>query len=65
MSDTVHVTPRDDLVDHEESDDCICGPSTVFVIGGVVVTHRSLDGREGIDPSDRRLADTDGSDGLT
>lgn len=48
---TVHVMPMDDAIEHEDSDDCVCGPITKPVeredgtIGWVVV-HHSLDGRE-------------------
>lgn len=52
MSDTVHVYPINDLVDHEtEGDDCICAPRDEAVrrddgsVGWVSV-HHSLDGRE-------------------
>jgi hypothetical protein len=43
---TLHVLPIDDAIQHEESDDCVCGPETEFVEGGRVVVHHSLDGRE-------------------
>ena len=52
MSDTLHVTPVDDLTDHDTSgDDCPCGPRTNPVQRedgsmGWVVVHHSLDGRE-------------------
>lgn len=47
---TRHVVPRADLVPHEDSPDCICGPSVEVVGSGVVVTHHSLDGREEREP---------------
>lgn len=49
--DTVHITPLEDLIEHELSPDCPCQPreteaeraaGTVFWI----FTHSSLDGRE-------------------
>lgn len=48
---TAHVLPIDDLIDHEESDDCACRPTTEPVMrgdgsNGWLVTHHSLDGRE-------------------
>jgi hypothetical protein len=49
---TVHVSPIDDLIDHDTTgDDCICGPTTEPVPApegriGWVVVHHSLDGRE-------------------
>lgn len=49
MSDTIHVLPLDDLIEHDSdhSDECICGPDTTYVEGGgKVITHHSLDGRE-------------------
>lgn len=48
----VHVSPVDDLIDHEtEGDDCPCGPETVPVPRedgsmGWTLVHHSLDGRE-------------------
>lgn len=48
---TVHVVPRGDLVEHQQGDDCPCGPRPEPVervdgsIGWVVV-HHSIDGRE-------------------
>lgn len=53
MSDTVHVIPVNDLVDHDTSgeQECICGPTHEPVMrvdgsNGWLVTHHSLDGRE-------------------
>ena len=53
MSQTVHVYPNNDLIDHDtESDACLCGgptPEPVFDSDGAcgwVITHHSLDGRE-------------------
>lgn len=44
---TIHVYPVNDVVDHDtDGGDCICGPDSEFVEGGIVVTHHSLDGRE-------------------
>jgi hypothetical protein len=43
---TVHVTPVDDLVEHEQSEDCVCGPTVEMVEGGWLVVHESLDRRE-------------------
>ena len=46
-----HVIPVDDLIEHDVTDDCICGPTTLPMelddgsIGWVYV-HASLDGRE-------------------
>ncbi|WP_329131546.1 hypothetical protein OG552_10485 [Streptomyces sp. NBC_01476] len=50
---TMHVTPINDLIEHDTSgdSDCVCGPRTRPVEkngGGMgwVVVHNSLDGRE-------------------
>lgn len=47
---TIHVVPDDDLIAHEISDDCPCGPDQVPVthkkLVGWRVDHASLDGRE-------------------
>ena len=50
----VHTAPVDDVVEHEESEDCVCRPTPCRVeIGadrgggyGWQYTHHSLDGRE-------------------
>jgi len=39
------LTPADD-VEHDLDDDCVCGPRVIFVEGGKVIVHHSLDGRE-------------------
>jgi hypothetical protein len=41
-----HVVPCQDWIEHESSDDCVCGPDIRFVDGGYIVVHHSLDGRE-------------------
>ena len=41
-----HVTPTDDLIAHDTSEDCACGPEAKFEPGGVVYVHHSLDNRE-------------------
>lgn len=48
---TRHVIPLCDLVMHEQSEDCVCGPEVEPVVrpdGSVawLITHHSLDGRE-------------------
>ena len=59
-SDTVHVYPINDLVQHDtETDECICGPVTEAVQRddgsyGWVTKHHSLDGRELTEPDYRR-----------
>lgn len=47
----VHVTPRRDLVQHTDNEDCVCGPTVEHVPNhdgpdGWLYTHHSLDGRE-------------------
>lgn len=50
----IHVLPRRDVMDHEETHDCPCGPRVEWIDpdtglaypGGPVVIHHSLDGRE-------------------
>lgn len=49
-----HVTPNGDLIEHDPTVDCICGPDVEWVnpdTGGTyehgpLVGHHSLDGRE-------------------
>lgn len=51
-SDVVHVLPLNDLIEHDESEDCVCGPECEMVIAedgsiaGWLYSHASLDGRE-------------------
>jgi hypothetical protein len=50
----VHVKPRNDLIQHDSTEDCPCGPTAKPVkradgsIGWVFI-HPSLDGREPYD----------------
>lgn len=51
MIETRHVMPVNDLVYHEDSEDCICGPECELVERedgsmGCLYMHHSLDGRE-------------------
>ena len=52
MADIRHVSPLNDLVEHDTSgEECVCGPEFIPVIrddGSIayVVKHHSLDGRE-------------------
>lgn len=52
MTDTVHVFPVGDLVEHDtDTEDCVCGPTTEPVERddgsfGWLIVHHSLDGRE-------------------
>lgn len=48
--DEMHIVPHNDLIEHTESDECVCGPATSHPDDNLtVVTHASLDGREIID----------------
>lgn len=50
-TDAVHVLPTNDVVEHADTDACVCGPTSDAVkrpdgsVGWVVI-HHSLDGRE-------------------
>lgn len=48
VKDGMHVVPVDDLIEHDTSDggDCVCGPTREETVGGWLVVHSSLDGRE-------------------
>lgn len=51
---TAHVTPINDLIEHEDTEDCLCGPTLVPVnradgSHGWLYVHHSLDGREKLD----------------
>ena len=49
---TVHTYPVNDLIDHEYTDECPCGPTVEPVMNdqdgsvGWQIIHHSLDGRE-------------------
>jgi hypothetical protein len=52
-----HVVPVDDLIKHETTDDCVCGPAQQAVIRddgsiGWVVVHHALDNREQTEQDD-------------
>lgn len=59
MSDTYHVYPVADLIEHTtEDDDCPCGPDLEAVprddgTHGWLTIHHSLDGREQAERKDR------------
>lgn len=42
----LHVIPKADYIEHEESPECICGPRTEQAEKGTLIVHHSLDGRE-------------------
>jgi hypothetical protein len=49
--DEFHVIPHDDLIEHTENDECVCGPSTTYLDDGLkMIMHASLDGRERREP---------------
>lgn len=51
MTDTYHVYPVDDLVEHDlDSQDCACNPRIeVQPNGNIVVIHNAWDGREQVE----------------
>jgi hypothetical protein len=52
MSETFHVVPTADWLEHEEIQDaCVCGPHVEFFPRGTVVVHHALDGRHAADPT--------------
>jgi hypothetical protein len=61
---TVHVVPTNDLVEHETTESCACGPTCEVVFrgdgtNGWLYTHHSLDGRERRETRDRREVGSD------
>ncbi|WP_213451583.1 hypothetical protein [Rhizomonospora bruguierae] len=57
----LHELPADDLVRHETTRDCVCGPTAVPVVRGDgctrdILVHRWLDGREQDEPAARDAA---------
>lgn len=40
------VRPNDDLIEHLEGDDCVCGPDMLVEGDAIIWVHHSLDGRE-------------------
>jgi hypothetical protein len=51
-----HVVPRGDYVEHELSDDCVCGPTQEAVSGGWLIIHHALDGRREFPRDGRNLS---------
>lgn len=52
---TVHTLPLNDLREHDEHDDCWCGPDIFYIEGaGKHALHHSLDGREHNEPDHDR-----------
>jgi hypothetical protein len=50
MSDSeIHSVPVNDLIEHEISEDCVCGPTVEYCNPGWHYMHHSLDNREKID----------------
>jgi hypothetical protein len=52
----VHIVPLADLIEHEETPDCVCGPNVEHVPNpdgpdGWMYVHSSLDGREKNEPT--------------
>jgi hypothetical protein len=43
---TWHVLPQNDLVPHDESTRCVCGPRIEWTDNGAVVVHHAWDERE-------------------
>lgn len=55
MTDELHIIPLNDLIEHAETDDCVCGPQTFLGkrddgADGWLIVHSSLDGREHLEP---------------
>jgi hypothetical protein len=49
--DEMHIIPKADIIEHTESDECICGPATIFLEDGIkMIAHAALDGRERKEP---------------
>jgi hypothetical protein len=48
MIDDIHILPIRDLIEHEESWKCVCGPEAEYFeeTGRWMYSHHSLDGRE-------------------
>lgn len=48
---SIHVEPVNDLINHEDTSECVCGPVIEPIVIGydkvnLLVIHNSLDGRE-------------------
>jgi len=45
-----HVTPINDIQEHEEAANCMCEPEVMLVEGGdFIVIHSAFDGRLGVE----------------
>ena len=58
--DKYHVTPVDDLVSHQESENCACNPRIEIVGENVLVIHNSYDRRELIEEANKAMEDENG-----
>lgn len=45
-ADRWHVLPQDDIRVHDENEECWCNPETQYIGVGILVVHKSADGRE-------------------
>lgn len=43
----LHVMPDSDMIEHEKTEDCICGPAQELENNVWIYAHMSLDNREG------------------
>ena len=48
--DEMHIVPGNDLIEHTESEECVCGPALTDIGDGQMYIHSSLDGREHVQP---------------
>lgn len=45
----IHITPINDLKEHEDSSTCDCEPSILEENGELICIHNAYDGREGLE----------------
>ena len=43
---SIHIIPRNDIKDHDESSTCDCKPELIMENGEMILVHNSFDGRE-------------------
>jgi len=45
----LHITPINDLHEHEDNSKCPCEPTVELANGNLIIIHNSFDGREGLE----------------
>lgn len=50
----IHITPINDLKEHQEDINCNCNPRTEYINDNILIIHNSYDGRETLEKAQRQ-----------